>query len=79
MYIKLYMKNICFYLYKKNKKWISPLTPILGKTSNYFWIKFLSIEETLFLMQSPKNAYTLLQGIEQYKKGFGQERELIEE
>lgn len=37
------------------------------------------MEETLFLMQSPKNADRLLQGIEQYKKGFGQERELIEE
>lgn len=46
---------------------------VLSKTD------YEGMEETLFLMQSPKNADRLLQGIEQYKKGFGQERELIEE
>lgn len=38
-----------------------------------------SIQETLHLLSSPKNAERLAQGIEQYNQGGGQERELIEE
>jgi antitoxin YefM len=38
-----------------------------------------SMEETFYLLKSPKNAERLLQGIEEYEKGLGQERKLIEE
>jgi antitoxin YefM len=38
-----------------------------------------SMEETFYLLKSPKNALRLLQGIENYEKGFGKERNLIEE
>jgi len=37
-----------------------------------------SMEETFYLLKSPKNAIRLLQGIEDYKKGFGKERKLAE-
>ncbi len=37
-----------------------------------------SITETLHLLSSPKNAERLLKGIEEYKKGGGEEKELIE-
>jgi len=36
-----------------------------------------SMLETFHLIKSPKNAARLLQGIEEYKKGLGQERDLI--
>lgn len=38
-----------------------------------------SMEETFYLLKSPKNALRLLQGMEDYKKGLGKERSLIEE
>lgn len=38
-----------------------------------------SLQETFYLLKSPKNAARLLKGQEEYDKGFGQERELIEE
>jgi antitoxin YefM len=38
-----------------------------------------SMEETFYLLKSPANAARLLQSIEDYKKGLGQERSLIEE
>jgi antitoxin YefM len=38
-----------------------------------------SMEETFYLLKSPKNAARLLQGIEDYEKGLGKERSLIEE
>lgn len=38
-----------------------------------------SIMETFHLLKSPKNASRLMEGIEEYKKGKGQERPLIEE
>ncbi|MCO4292691.1 type II toxin-antitoxin system prevent-host-death family antitoxin [Solitalea sp. MAHUQ-68] len=38
-----------------------------------------SMEETFYLMKSPKNAARLLRGIEQFNQGRGNERVLIEE
>ncbi|MCQ6959961.1 type II toxin-antitoxin system Phd/YefM family antitoxin [Mucilaginibacter aquariorum] len=38
-----------------------------------------SMEETFYLLKNPKNAARLLQGIEDYEKGSGTERSLIEE
>jgi antitoxin YefM len=38
-----------------------------------------SMQETFYLLQSPKNAARLLKGIEDYEKGLGSERSLIEE
>jgi len=38
-----------------------------------------SMEETFYLLKSPKNALRLLQGIEDYEKGLAKERSLIEE
>jgi len=38
-----------------------------------------SMEETFYLLKSPKNAARLLKGIEDYEKGLAQERSLIEE
>lgn len=38
-----------------------------------------SMEETFYLLKSPNNATRLLKGIEDYEKGLGQERSLIEE
>jgi len=38
-----------------------------------------SMEETFYLLRSPANASRLLKGIEDYEKGRGQERRLIEE
>ena len=38
-----------------------------------------SMEETFYLLKSPKNAERLLKGIEDYEKGLGTERNLIEE
>ncbi|HMI01685.1 MAG TPA: type II toxin-antitoxin system prevent-host-death family antitoxin [Pedobacter sp.] len=38
-----------------------------------------SLMETFHLLKSPKNASRLMEGIEEYKKGKGQERSLIEE
>lgn len=36
-----------------------------------------SLTETLHLLGSPKNAERLLAGIEEYKKGGGEQRELL--
>lgn len=36
-----------------------------------------SLTETLHLLSSPKNAERLLQGIEEYEKGGGEEKELL--
>jgi antitoxin YefM len=38
-----------------------------------------SMEETFYLLKSPNNATRLLRGIEDYEKGSGQEKSLIEE
>ena len=38
-----------------------------------------SMEETFYLLKSPKNAARLLHGIADYEKGLGKERSLIEE
>ncbi|MES2063005.1 MAG: type II toxin-antitoxin system prevent-host-death family antitoxin [Bacteroidota bacterium] len=38
-----------------------------------------SMEETFYLLKSPTNAARLLQGIQDYEKGSGTERSLIEE
>lgn len=37
-----------------------------------------AIEETLYLMQSPKNAERLQQAIDQLRDGKGKERQLVE-
>jgi antitoxin YefM len=39
---------------------------------------FNSIEETAYLLKSPKNAKLLRESLKQYKQGKYQERELIE-
>ncbi|MDQ3534285.1 MAG: type II toxin-antitoxin system prevent-host-death family antitoxin [Bacteroidota bacterium] len=46
---------------------------VLSKTD------YESIQETLYLLKSPKNAARLLNGLEEYEKGLGQERNIIEE
>lgn len=38
-----------------------------------------SMEETFYLLKSPNNATRLLRGIEDYEKGKGTEKSLIEE
>ena len=38
-----------------------------------------SMMETFHLLKSPKNAQRLMEGVEEYKKGGGQKRSLIEE
>jgi len=37
-----------------------------------------SMEETFYLLKSPNNAARLIKSIEDYEKGFGTERNLIE-
>ncbi len=37
-----------------------------------------SMQETFYLLKSPKNALRLLEGIEEYEKGLGKEHKLIE-
>ena len=37
-----------------------------------------SMEETFYLLKSPNNATRLLKGIEDYEKGMGKEKSLIE-
>lgn len=41
--------------------------------------EYESMMETFHLLKSPKNASRLMEGIEEYKKGKGEERSLIEE
>ncbi len=38
-----------------------------------------AMQETFYLLRSPKNAERLLKGIQQYEKGKGKEKALIEE
>ncbi|HJP61827.1 MAG TPA: type II toxin-antitoxin system prevent-host-death family antitoxin [Mucilaginibacter sp.] len=38
-----------------------------------------SMEETFYLLKSPSNATRLFKGMEEYEKGLGRERKLIEE
>ncbi|MCU7928264.1 MAG: YoeB-YefM toxin-antitoxin system antitoxin YefM [Candidatus Thiodiazotropha sp. (ex Dulcina madagascariensis)] len=40
---------------------------------------YQSLEETAYLLRSPKNARRLLESIAELKSGGGEERELIEE
>ena len=37
------------------------------------------MQETFYLLKSPKNAARLLEGVEEYEKGLGKEKSLIEE
>ncbi len=46
---------------------------VLSKTD------FDSMQETFYLLQSPKNAARLLSGIEEYEQGLGKEKKLIDE
>ena len=58
--------------------------PVIITRKNNAAVVMLSLEdyealnETAYLLQSPKNAKRLLQSIEQLKKGKGRERGLIE-
>jgi antitoxin YefM len=38
-----------------------------------------SMQETFYLLRSPNNALRLLKGIEEYERGLGEEKGLIEE
>jgi antitoxin YefM len=38
-----------------------------------------SMQETFYLLKSPKNATRLLEGIQEFQRGQGEERNLIEE
>ncbi|HEY9533812.1 MAG TPA: type II toxin-antitoxin system prevent-host-death family antitoxin [Mucilaginibacter sp.] len=38
-----------------------------------------SMQETFYLLKSPNNATRLLKGIDDYEKGLGQEKTLLEE
>lgn len=38
-----------------------------------------SMQETFYLLRSPENARRLLEGIEEYKKGGGREKDFLEE
>lgn len=37
-----------------------------------------SMQETFYLLKSPKNAERLLRGIEEFEKGMGEEKKLME-
>ena len=41
--------------------------------------EFDSMQETFYLLKSPANALRLMEGLEEYKSGEGQERELLDE
>jgi len=41
--------------------------------------EYEGMQETLHLLSSPKNAQRLNESIEEYKRGGGQEKELLEE
>ncbi len=41
--------------------------------------EYESMQETLYLLSSPKNAERLLRGIKEFERGGGKERSLIEE
>ncbi len=38
-----------------------------------------SLQETYYLMKSPKNAARLMEGIQEYEKGKGKEQRLLED
>ncbi|SHE98571.1 antitoxin YefM [Modicisalibacter ilicicola DSM 19980] len=60
----------------------APVTITRSKASSVVMISledYEALQETAYLLRSPKNARRLLESIAQLEEGNGQERELIEE
>jgi len=60
-------------------------TPLFVTTANGEDVVVLSksdyesMEETFYLLKSPNNAQRLMKGLEDYERGLGKEKKLIEE